>query len=258
MRLWILSDLHVNLTCGWDLPPADKRPRFDVLIVAGDLVPKMERGVAWLHQRVTDRHVIYVAGNHEFYGCDIDRTVEKARETARGTNIHILQNDAVNIDGVLFAGATFWTDFGLFGNRDLAMRRAADRMNDYVRIRKRNYAQRLRPADTLVRHLESRSFIVRATQASQAERKVVVTHHGCARQAMKAGGETDILSTAYTSDCRDLLELVDLWIYGHTHESRDFTIGRTRIVTNAKGYGPWRPGESWDNPSFDPNCVVEI
>jgi hypothetical protein len=35
----------------------------------------MERGVAWLLERVTDRPVIYVPGNHEFYGCDIDRTV---------------------------------------------------------------------------------------------------------------------------------------------------------------------------------------
>jgi hypothetical protein len=25
---------------------------------------------------------------------------------------------------------------------------------------------------------------------------------------------------------------VDLWIYGHTDESRDFTIGSTRIITN--------------------------
>jgi hypothetical protein len=68
---------------------------------------------------------------------------------------------------------------------------------------------------------------------------VVVTHHGCVREAIKAGSETDILSAAYTSDCSDLLENVDLWVYGHTHESRDFTVGRTRIVSNSKGYGPW-------------------
>ena len=77
--LWILSDLHLELTRGWDLPSGDARPRFDVLVVAGDLVPRMERGVAWLRERVPDRPVIYVAGNHEGYGCDVDRTVEKAK-----------------------------------------------------------------------------------------------------------------------------------------------------------------------------------
>jgi hypothetical protein len=51
----------------------------------------------------------------------------------------------------------------------------------------------------------------------------------------------------------------DLWIFGHTHESEDITIGHTRIVSNAKGYGPWLPKHrTWDNPRFDPNLVVEI
>src|ERR1700704_61733 len=71
--LWILSDLHLELTRGWDLPSGDARPRFHILVVAGDLVPRMERGVKWLRERVPDRPVIYTAGNHEGYGCDIDR-----------------------------------------------------------------------------------------------------------------------------------------------------------------------------------------
>jgi predicted phosphodiesterase len=252
MRLWIGSDFHIDASGGWDLPPPNARPNFDVLVIAGDLIPRAERGVAWLRERVTDRPIVFVPGNHEFYGCDIDRTVEKARRAAAGTNLRILQNDAVEIDGVLFVGATLWTNFELFGNRDLAMRRAAEGMNDYRRIRKRRYLERLRPADTLARHFESREFIKRVTRESTAARKVVVTHHGCVREALKAGTETDILSAAYTSDCSDLLENVDLWAYGHTHESRDFKVGRrARIISNSKG----RPG---DNIHFDPNYVIEI
>ena len=49
------------------------------------------------------------------------------------------------------------------------------------------------------------------------------------------------------------------WIYGHTHESEDIVIGATRVVSNAKGYGPWLPQQrAWDNQSFDPNLVIEI
>jgi predicted phosphodiesterase len=258
--LWILSDLHLELTRGWDLPSTDARPQFDVMVIAGDLIPRAERGVAWLRERVPDRNVIYVMGNHEFYGCDIDRTVEKARQAAAGTNIHILQNDAVVIDHVLFAGATLWTDFDLFGNRDYAMMRAADVMNDYRKIRKKAYTERLRPADTVARHWKSRAFIERATREACADRRVVViTHHGCVREAMKAGTAADIISAAYTSDCSDLLGNVDLWIYGHTHESRDFIVGRTRIVSNSKGYGPWLPQHrTWDNSRFNPHYVIEI
>jgi predicted phosphodiesterase len=252
MLLWILSDLHLEFTLGWELPSGDTRPRFDVLVVAGDLIPRMERGVVWLLARVTDRPIIYVPGNHEFYGCDIDRTVEKARQAAAGTNVRILQNDSVEIDGVLFVGGTFWTDFALLGNPDHAMQIAGYGMNDYYRIRKRRYEMRLRPTDTLARHLETREFIARTTREAPIGRTVVVSHHGCVKEAMKAGTESEIISAAYTSDCQGLLEHVDLWIYGHTHESRDFTIGRTRIISNAKGYG------HGDNPQFDKNYVIEI
>jgi predicted phosphodiesterase len=249
--LWILSDLHLEFSPRWELPSGDERPCFDVLVIAGDLTTRMERGVAWLLPRVTDRPVVYIGGNHEFYGCDIDRTVEKARRAATGTNVHILQNDAVEINNVLFIGSTLWTDFALFGNPDHAMQVAGYQMNDYRKIRKHSYEKRLRPTDTLTRHLQAREFIAHTARESRADRTVVVSHHGCVREAVKGGSENDILSAAYTSHCPELLDNVDLWIYGHTHESCDFRIGKTRIVSNAKGYG-------LENPKFDKNFVIAI
>jgi predicted phosphodiesterase len=94
VRLWVMSDLHLELTRGWDLPSGDTRPEFDVMVVAGDLIPKAERGVRWLLERVPDRPVIYLLGNHESYGTDIDRTLEKAKAAAAGTCVHVVQDDA--------------------------------------------------------------------------------------------------------------------------------------------------------------------
>jgi 3',5'-cyclic AMP phosphodiesterase CpdA len=71
-----MSDLHLELTHGWDLTAGNARPEFDVLVIAGDLVPKMERGVNWLLERVPDKPVVFVPGNHEAYGTVTDRTVE--------------------------------------------------------------------------------------------------------------------------------------------------------------------------------------
>ncbi len=48
VRLWVISDVHLELTRGWDLAGPAEPPQFDVLVVAGDLVPRMERGVRWL------------------------------------------------------------------------------------------------------------------------------------------------------------------------------------------------------------------
>lgn len=259
MRLWIMSDLHLETTYEWEFPAKELRPDFDVLIVAGDLIPGMDRGVRWLLQNITDRPVIYVAGNHEFYGEDIDETVAKAITATTGTNIHVLQDDIVTINGVTFIGATLWTDFNLFGNRYEAMSVAANIMNDYSKIRKDRYSRRLSPSDTLERHIESRSFIQRQLREAYSKRRVVVTHHGPLACCVKRGYERDLLSAAYTSDMPDIVRDADIWIYGHTHESRDFMQGRTRLVSNAKGYGSRlleRP--LYDNGAFDPHFVIDV
>lgn len=260
MRLWILSDRHLELTRGWDLPFGNARPDFDVLVVAGDLVTRMERGVRWLLERV-ERPVIYIGGNHEAYGVDIDITLEKARLAAAGTNIFVLENDSVVIDGVTFFGATGWTDFNLFGNPEEAMRVAGDVMNDYKKIRIANYTRRLRPADTLARHQETRAFLQRELSKPKTGPRVVVTHMSFHAEGVGRGHEHDVSSAAYASDAA--IEGADLWVYGHTHETRSFTAGgtnggTTRVVTNQKGYGPWNKGETWENPNFDPNFVIEI
>jgi predicted phosphodiesterase len=260
LRLWIQADLHIELTRGWDLPAPGNRPDFDVMVVAGDLIPKAERGVKWLLERVPDRPVIYVMGNHEAYGTDIDRTLEKAREAAAGTNVHILQNDTVQIEDVIFIGATFWTDFNLFGDPGRAMVAAADYMNDYKKIRTGGYVYRLRPSHTLQRHQQSRQFIANELRKPKVGRRVVVTHMAPHPSAIRPAFDEEITSAAYASDASDLLAMgVDAWIYGHTHDTRDEMIGNARLVTNAKGYGPWPPGEpTWDNKDFDPNFVIEI
>jgi predicted phosphodiesterase len=265
-----MSDLHVELTRGWDLPSGDARPRFDVLVVAGDLIPRAERGVKWLRERVTGHPVIYVMGNHEAYGTDIQRTLEKAKNAAAGTNVHVLENETVRIDNVTFAGATLWTDFAPKGDAHRAMMIAGDRMNDYKKIRIAAYRRPFLPHHALTRHLKSRAFLKAEMRKPRGDGKlVVVTRHApvpvpvpeMSHESRRLGTDHG-LDAAYRSDLRSLMSPVpdddcgalwppDLWIYGHTHESEDTVIFSTRVVSNAKGYGPWPPQpRAWENPLF--------
>src|ERR1700722_13027695 len=205
MRLWIQSDLHVEPRRGWDLPAADARPRFDVLVIAGDLITRMERGVAWLRERVPDCAVIYVPGNHESYGCDVDRTVEKAKQAAEGSKVFVLQNEAIQIGSVTFAGATLWTDFNLFADQRRAMAVAADRMNDFRKIRLSRYQDRFRPQHALARHLASRAFLETEMRKPRGGPLVVVTHHAphpghtSPRYRSEPLADEEILTAAYRS-----------------------------------------------------------
>ena len=275
MRLWTLSDIHLELTRGWDLPAGDARPDFDVMIVAGDLIPRAERGVRWLLERVPDRPVIYVMGNHEAYGTDIDRTIEKAKEAALGTNIHVMENETVRIGDVTFAAATLWTDFAIGGDVHRAMAVAAERMNDFKKIRTGRYVERFRPSHALARHRRSRAFLETELRTNRPGPLVIVTHHAPVPEMSDepgGSGNDPTLDPCYRSDLtalmspapddgRGALRPADLWVFGHTHEKFDALIGETtRVVSNAKGYGPWLPdGErTWDNPNFDERLIIEI
>ena len=75
MRLQILSDLHLE-TEAFDPTPA---PGADLLVLAGDIDTRwagLERFRDW------PVPVIYVAGNHEFEGRDVDTTWIALREHA--------------------------------------------------------------------------------------------------------------------------------------------------------------------------------
>jgi 3',5'-cyclic AMP phosphodiesterase CpdA len=82
MRLWILSDLHIEQS-SWDVP--DTEPEYDVLIAAGDIHDPLSDGVRWLAERAGGHPVIYVPGNHEWYAHSRRFTV--ADEAKRGQDL---------------------------------------------------------------------------------------------------------------------------------------------------------------------------
>ena len=80
MKLWILSDLHIE-SCVWDIPkPA---PDYDVMIAAGDIHDPASSGVEWLAKHSNGKPVIYVPGNHEWYAHKQPFTVKSETEAAR-------------------------------------------------------------------------------------------------------------------------------------------------------------------------------
>lgn len=64
MNLSIVSDLHLEFA---DFLPATAQA--DVVILAGDIGLR-SNGIDWAAHHFPNQHVIYVAGNHEFYGSD--------------------------------------------------------------------------------------------------------------------------------------------------------------------------------------------
>ena len=146
MKLNILSDLHLGL--GGLAPPDNDA---DVVILAGDIARPAE-AVAWATS--LRKPVLYVPGNHEFYGNSIDATLAALRSLCDGTTVNLLDDDELVLDGVRFVGSTLWTDFLLFGTerRAAAMQEGRRFLRDFARIRTGEAADAIyTPADSAAR-----------------------------------------------------------------------------------------------------------
>lgn len=247
MKLHILTDLHIEF--GDFTPPQTDA---DVVVLAGDIGLGLS-GLRWAAQRFPDRPVIYVAGNHEFYRHDI-RLLEQLRADAPG-NVHFLENDSVEIDGVRFLGATLWTDFELFGVAEqyFAMQHARQYMTDFTIIR--NAGLRFTPNDALALHTQSRDWLTVMLAEPFDGRTVVVTHHAPSVQSIHTRYASDLLSAAFASNLETLMgrDRAALWIHGHMHDSFDYEINGTRVLCNPRGYTP-----DALNPAFRADFVVKI
>jgi predicted phosphodiesterase len=249
MRVHVLSDLHTEFE-NFTIPKTDA----DVLVLAGDIGAKL----IGLEQALVSCKipVVYVAGNHEYYGAAIPKLTAELQELARGSHVHFLENDEFVLRNVRFLGCTLWTDFAVLGleNRALAMWQAEQQMADYRLIRRSPDFSRLRPADTASLHVESLNWLKRQLELPFDGHTVVVTHHAPSAKSFNPKYQTDLVSAAFASNLEGLMAgfKIDFWIHGHTHHCVDFVQNNTRILSNQRGY----PDEPM--PGFNPNLVIEV
>ena len=148
MKLQILSDLHLEMLRNdgvaiddgtmerfqlrkdmTGICPVDviEETDADVIVLAGDIsVGSM--GVEWaaVESEIHQKPVIYVPGNHEYYAGEMTTALEAMRETAKGTGVSLLENEAIIIGGTRFLGATLWTDYSAAG--DLSKHESMDKI----------------------------------------------------------------------------------------------------------------------------------
>jgi len=248
MRLHILSDLHLEFGPA-DVPDTDA----DAVVLAGDIHLGRE-GRRWIRRRFAGKPVVYVLGNHEFYRHAIPELTETLKRETAGSAIHLLENSALELDGVTFLGCTLWSDFRLAPNAQAAMRVADKAMSDYCLIESSVEGRLLRPEDTAALHAESVEWLKRELKAHTPARTVVVTHHAPSPRSIPPHHQGSPLNGAFASNLDGLIEgsRVPLWIHGHTHHNADYRIGSTRVLSNQRGYPDGLV------PGFNPGLIVEV
>jgi predicted phosphodiesterase len=284
MKIQVVSDLHLEFS---DINIQNEKGA-DVLILSGDIMvahdlhehPETSYGMysnvnlADLGRRQQTAlrfrdflkrvsfqfpHVIYVAGNHEFYHGKWYQTLQVLRnECAKFDNIYFFEDNHKVIDDITFVGGTLWTDM----NRadPLTLHAAKDMLNDFrlIRNEQKGYTT-VKPADTVYRHRDTMNYIEGIVSEDATKKYVVVGHHTPSLLSCHEQYKNDhLMNGCYHSDLSNFIldhPQIKLWTHGHTHNVFDYTIGETRVVCNPRGYenSTYSEQSGWDQ-----NFIVEI
>lgn len=271
MRIWTISDLHLRTRDALDLmKPLGDFPEADVCVLAGDVCDSMNAALNWVGKVILPRMpVVFVPGNHEYYGSSIATARKSARLIANALGITLLDDDVSVIDGIRFVGGTLWTDYALYclpGDDEVtrgtwvgnAMKAARLGISDHHQIDVTDVVdgiipRQFSPRDAAALHEKTLAFIDGALAVEHDGPTVVVTHHAPHPGSVAAKYAGDPLTPAFVSDLTGLIEArkPDLWVHGHVHDVFDYRVGETRMVCNPRGY-------TNENPAFQWGKVVEI
>ena len=274
MKIALASDIHLEFG---DLILKNEE-NADVLILAGDICtasqfkkkPKERTLVKDFFKRCSFQfpRVVYIMGNHEHYNFDIANTYDRLKaELADLPNIHILEKETLEHDGVTFVAGTLWTDMNKGdpltlwhcnkGMSDFQVIKNSNRMVQHKRnvyhesdrnkdgtlvVKSVDHYQtpsKWSAEDSVEDHKKMLDYIKIATE-NKTKQYVVVTHHAPSPISIAECYRHDtLMNGAFASDLSEFIlnrPQIKLWTHGHMHNVSDYMIGDTRVVCNPRGY----------------------
>jgi len=253
MRIRVLSDLHLEIA-PLALAPAGE----DVVVLAGD-IHAGTRALAWAREQFPHTPIVYVAGNHEYYGTDWNLLPGQIAAQAQALDIRFLDCSSTILGDVRFLGCTLWTDFAVFGiaRQTEAMAACKRTLHDYRYIQEG--ARLIEPEDTQVRHARERAWLQAQLEEDPAGRwraTVVVTHMLPSFRSTAPRFQDQLTTAGFASDLDALVDKTALWIHGHTHSSFDYALGAGRVVCNPRGYVS--SSRRIENGGFDEKLLITV
>lgn len=277
-KIKVVSDLHLEFS-GFEI---DNSEQADILVLAGDIMVADDLTIfpfdsPWLdssidlvnssqkgakayrnffdHVSKLFKHVVYVAGNHEFYHGEFYNSLKILRENVNQySNVYFLEREHITIDDLTIVGGTMWTD--MHNSDPQAMLIAKYQLNDYRCIRNdQNNYHAIEPEETIERFNKTINYF--ETVIEQSEKVLVVSHH--APSLMSTDPQYNYeLQYAYANNLDDFIlnhPQIKLWCHGHIHTFKDYMIGTTRVICNPRGYHTDKHSQT---TGFNPDLILEI
>ena len=279
MKIALASDVHLEFG---DINLKNEE-NAEVLILSGDIcTAKVFRKGGYARKTVLEffsrvafqfPHVVYVMGNHEHYDFDIAKTERILKDQLTvWPNIHFLEKETWEHNGVIFVGGTLWTDMNK--EDSLTLWHVGRNMNDfrcitnsnrklsrkvplYAKDDEGNYIKDERGSmipesykfkeenatwsteDAVADHKKMLNYINIVTQ-DKTKCYVTVTHHAPTPLSIAEYYKGDtLMNGGFHSDLSEFImdrPQIKLWTHGHMHNVSDYMMGDTRVVCNPRGY----------------------
>lgn len=270
-RIDILSDTHFDSWFGYPhqnnknklSPPKDAivgfwrklKPQGDYLILAGDIGHSIEQNINILKmlKELYYKEIILTLGNHDFYVADREyktlyqNGIQKAAEAKnryQEAGMIVLDGTIEEIEGIKFGGAMGWyhSAYVLKNQRLLNEMQASHYYSSLDRFLQELWSDCINDKRYTKLSLFDELFEEEYAKLKAVHRAcdVMVSHYNpsilCEHQNMPYARNPS--TSFFCFDGEDLVKNMsgNLWIYGHTHESKSFSWHNKEIITNALGY----------------------
>ncbi len=262
MRVLVLSDLHDDFWFERNRNPFEgieqSIAELDHLLLAGDVSNKPK--VRWKYAFERLSHILpldrvsVLPGNHDFYDFRFDGE-DRLEEIAASFGVAYVQKKQIILNETRILCATLWTDFELGLGSEINKRLIATKMNDYKKIRVASRGcGKLWPTDVVARHRDHLNWLNETLGQPFNGKTCVATHHAPYQGVLQRYSEG--LDAAYASDLSKLINThnPDSWFFGHSHDARDLTLGKTNLRDVSLGY----PDDVFDPGSRIESLIFEV
>ena len=239
MKFQYVSDLHLEFKENYQFVMDNWKSVADILILAGDICSLTKKNnLDLFFDKIQDdyEHIIYVPGNHEYYGKTIDLLHTHQNYSVKlRPNITLVNNQTIIIDQVAFVCSTMWSGVTLV---------ASNFINDYRAIEKFSYKEENRMFSNACDFLQQ-EFI---KQKENKNKVVAVTHHLPTYKVISKQFQNNPVNSAFACENENLFIMdsnIKYWIHGHSHDKVTKKIGHTWVCRNPLGYLRYNEGNDF-------------
>ena len=236
MKIQLISDAHLNMEHEFSV----LNPEAEVFIMAGDMAssPKAAKKYLTDLRKQTKIPIIYVLGNHEYYGLNLYTGLDAYRKAvSKIKGVHLLEKQGLELEGISFWGTTLWSDL----SDPLAAWAVQDGLSDYLFI-EREPGTYIRALDTHTEYLLALDWLKTALTENLERKNIVITHHApcweCRNTYFDYDHRNRLITHGFCNRLDTLMHVYNIshWLYGHTHKSQSLRVGGTQVVSNQVGY----------------------